>query len=644
MAGLRGFLKLKGRKLSLRASIGLAFALAVIPILIFISSYTYRDNSLHLFARSEVYAQRSTRDAVSAVRGLLTPVENTLRVAAQLAATEPGFFRSERSRDYLHQALVSAEQIDAIYATFDDGYHRVVTRIDADRRRRDPHIPPGARWHSSWMPPYTNGPIRVRHRALFDEWPHVIKTYDVSYVKDVRQMPQYREAERTGAPAIAEPAINPDTSYPIISMGVPILRGGRHVGVMSANITLDVVSRYLSEHRFSAHSVTMLLDGQGKILAHPDRLQSMRRQGDAVVFTNLDAFPDASIAQAAAERRERGLDHLIYRSRDNGAEYLATFSRFPDTFGQKWEVLTVTPTEDFQGNLKATHRRLQLLMTLMAALELLLIYLISGRLAEPINGLSREMQNLSALSFGTREKRNSPIREVAQLQKSVTLLHNSLKSFAAFVPIGVVRELVLSGKPLTRSVQPKELTLLFTDLENFTALCEKTPPLELSEQLTGYFEEVTTVIRSEGGTIDKFIGDAVMAFWGAPTPIANQVERACRAALRIAHRMRQADAPVRIGLHHGTALVGNIGSSDRLSYTAIGDAVNVAARLEAINKEYGTTICISAEVYAAVRDLVIARPLEFVKIRGRERSLQIYELLGIRDSTDKELMAPAKTT
>jgi adenylate cyclase len=162
-----------------------------------------------------------------------------------------------------------------------------------------------------------------------------------------------------------------------------------------------------------------------------------------------------------------------------------------------------------------------------------------------------------------------------------------------------------------------------------------------------YFEQVTRAISDETGTVDKFIGDGIMAFWGAPVSQPDHVLRGCKAALRALRRMERLNEGwraegkptlrIRIGLNSGEVLVGNIGSSDRFSYTAIGDGVNVAARLEGMNKTFGTSICISDSVFDAVGSEIVARPLRHVQVKGRKQDFLIYELLGIANSSDPEL-------
>ena len=158
---------------------------------------------------------------------------------------------------------------------------------------------------------------------------------------------------------------------------------------------------------------------------------------------------------------------------------------------------------------------------------------------------------------------------------------------------------------------------------------------------------MTAAISEEGGTVDKFIGDGVMAFWNAPVQRPDHVLRACAGALRAARRMERVNDAweaegrprihIRIGLNCANVLVGNVGSSNRLSYTALGDGVNVAARLEGINKQFGTTICISDSIYDQVEADILARPIKRVQVKGRKTEFMIYELLALRTSDDPDL-------
>jgi adenylate cyclase len=214
----------------------------------------------------------------------------------------------------------------------------------------------------------------------------------------------------------------------------------------------------------------------------------------------------------------------------------------------------------------------------------------------------------------------------------------------------VVRKLIKTGIPLTLGVEPRFMTVLFTDLQDFSTLAEHMAPNDLLSQLSVYFEAVSQAIAEEHGTVDKFIGDGIMAFWGAPAHRSDHALRGCRGALRATRRMQHLNDEwsaegrprlnLRIGLHCAEVLVGNVGSSERLSYTVMGDGVNVAARLEGINKTFGTTICISDSMVSEAGGDIMARPIKKVQVKGRKHAFMIFELMGVKNSDDPELRAP----
>jgi len=224
------------------------------------------------------------------------------------------------------------------------------------------------------------------------------------------------------------------------------------------------------------------------------------------------------------------------------------------------------------------------------------------------------------------------------LSKAIDTLGATVKSFAAFVPVGLVRQLLNSDHKLVLGGHSRFLTIFFSDLEAFSTLSEAVPTQELMMRVSAYLEIVTKAVNDEAGTIDKFIGDGVMAFWGAPALLEDHAWRACVAALRIRQGMDELNERwqreelrtlnIRIGIHSDAVLVGNIGSHERMGYTVIGDGVNVAARLEGINKEYGTRICISHSVFKEAGERLCVRPIDDVAVKGRRGKIAIYELMG----------------
>jgi adenylate cyclase len=215
-----------------------------------------------------------------------------------------------------------------------------------------------------------------------------------------------------------------------------------------------------------------------------------------------------------------------------------------------------------------------------------------------------------------------------------------LTSFQKYLPTELVRTLVSQGIEAKPGGQQQTLTVLFADLVGFTALSERLGP-EIVPVLTQYLSGASHVIAAQSGTIDKFIGDAVMAFWGAPKPHEHPAEAACRAALACRRGLAEIRVPgadektvrlqLRIGINTGVMLVGNIGSEERLNYTVIGDAVNLASRLEAVNKVYGTEIIIGEATRRAAGAAIRVRELDTVAVYGRLEEVAIFELLGMTE-------------
>src|SRR5262249_17043241 len=479
-------------------------------------------------------------------------------------------------------------------------------------------IPPSANWHSSYIDSFSGSPRRVRHRTFFDTWPDVVGSYDVEQIMDIRALRGYQAAKDARALIVEEPSLNPDTGYPVIFVRYPIKKEGAFIACASANITLDVLSRFLTSHRASFRSITVIASpAKGTIVAHPDLRRIVRSENGRLELVSFDTISDEDLREAHRLQGETISDDFLFRSPRSGDEISASFTRFPGSFGQPLEFVVLTPPDDFVGTLKRTNRQMIALIAALTGIELLLIYFFARRLSRPIENVSRELRSVEDLTFSHSAPPSSNIREIKELQTALSLFETSLRSFSSFVPLDVVRELIKTGTPLTLGVDPRHMTVLFADLQDFSSLAEQMAPNDLLAQLSVYFETVSQAIAEESGTVDKFIGDGIMAFWGAPAHRDDHVLQACCGALKAARRMQQLNAAwsaegrprlrLRIGLHCANVLVGNVGSSARLSYTVMGDGVNVAARLEGLNKVFGTTICISDSVFNAVAPRTVAR-------------------------------------
>ena len=337
---------------------GLFIALSI-PILIFVLVYNYHSNSQTMVAMLQGEVTKARKGSIENTESMIQRVAVALGLLADIAAADPTFFRTERSRDTLYRVVTSAPEIDAAYVSFEDGYHRVVTRIDDDRRRSDPKIPPGANWHSSFIDDFSAGESRSRHRTFFDTWEHAVSGYETPTTMDIRSLPGYAAAKETGTLVVTTPTINPDTGYPVLFVRVPIFRDGRFIGCATANITLDILSRFLSTHRASRNSSTTIADpSDGTIIAATQKDKGARLGDGRLEVARLENIADDDLREAYRLQIQQARDDFMFRSPRDGQELNASFTRFPDSFGRPWESVILTPTDDFIGNLKAANRQI----------------------------------------------------------------------------------------------------------------------------------------------------------------------------------------------------------------------------------------------------------------------------------------------
>ncbi|MEJ5331072.1 MAG: adenylate/guanylate cyclase domain-containing protein [Desulfobaccales bacterium] len=223
------------------------------------------------------------------------------------------------------------------------------------------------------------------------------------------------------------------------------------------------------------------------------------------------------------------------------------------------------------------------------------------------------------------------------------------RMFSHYLSEAVIRHLLEHPERLKLGGERRRVTLFFSDLAGFTSLSEKLAPEDVVALLNDYLSRMTDIILAEEGVVDKFEGDAIMAMWGAPLEQPDQAVRACRAALRQVAALHEVNAGLaarglpplrmRIGIHTGEAVVGNLGSHRRFDYTAVGDAVNLASRLEGLNKYYGTAILVSEDTAAALDGALEIMEVDQVAVKGRETPVRVFQVLAPAGELSPEALA-----
>lgn len=412
-------------------------------------------------------------------------------------------------------------------------------------------------------------------------------------------------------------------NIPITTISTPIEVEGRPIAVVGVNLPLNQLSNFISYQK----------------IARSGRAFILKLNGEMIIPTP-SILPTVEL-EASKRLISRGFEQYLLTKKhkflleEGNTRYFVNFSIFPLSPGIKWLVAITVPFDDFFGPLIKAELETIYISIALIALIAVIVFFASRHISEPIVHLAKEVDSLKELDFSEKKPIVSNIKEIITLGSSVRSMRSTLKAFGKFVPKEIVKTLIQQGKELTLGGERKELTILFTDIANFTTASESLLMEELTQFLTLYFDHMSRIILEHGGTIDKYIGDSLMAFWGAPEPIADHADKACEAALfaikTYARDQKEKNLPpwrTRIGINTGEVVVGNIGTTERMSYSAIGNPVNLAARLQGLNKEYHTTILISESVHEKIGTRFVTRPLDFVEVKGKKNKVTIYELVG----------------
>ena len=418
---------------------------------------------------------------------------------------------------------------------------------------------------------------------------------------------------------------------------------GNLKGVLGIDMLLGAIANYVKDIKLTENSFIFVIDEAGYIIA------AHAKHGDLLKFDKLPEVTNTKgswLQESFKIYQHKRQSPFVYSS--GGQDYVSSYEKILDgASDDPWFVAIVTPMDDIIAPL----RKNVLVGTFYTGVVLLIgIFLASvfaSSLSRPIRRLAQDANLICLLKLESIRYLFSRIKEVAEMADSFIKMKNALYSFQRYMPITLVKKLILSNKIATVGGESKDLTLLFTDIKNFTQLSESFIPEELMRYLSEYFQCITKIILDVYGTVDKYVGDGVVAFWGAPIDDEDHTLHACLAAVRMQQSLQQLnlkwraenkpEVVTRIGISSGRVIVGNVGSDDRLSYTSLGDPVNLASRLEELNKIYGTTAMVSEFIYEKVKDKFKFRLLDRVAVKGKKQEVYVYELLGELNAKEPDL-------
>jgi adenylate cyclase len=431
------------------------------------------------------------------------------------------------------------------------------------------------------------------------------------------------------------------------------------VGVLRAGLVSDTLDRVGTSAAAGDPHQIFICDAAGRLVtrlslrdAHILVDQVGRPDPDGDLRVVPATAPPASVAAALAFAREGGMGGK--RMVVSGSPYLLTLLPVAEGRAQQWLVGVVVPESYYVGALAASRDRLLVLLALVV-LGIAFMGAFGARtVGRGVGALVASTEAMRRFSFEPASGPvSSPFAEIRSALESVERAKTALRAMVKYVPVDLVRRLYESGRDPVLAAEAMEVSLMFTDIADFTTHAESLAPDQLAQALGRYLEVATNAVEQAGGTVDKYIGDALMVLWNAPEPLADHPVAACRAALACAAATRDLGASdwwrsaglppwrTRFGLHTDRVLVGNFGAPDRMSYTAMGDGVNLAARLEGLNKVYGTTILVSDEVRRRAGDGFVFRRIDRVAVKGKTHPVDVHELVGHAGDREIEARRPA---
>ncbi|MBX4906697.1 MULTISPECIES: adenylate/guanylate cyclase domain-containing protein [Rhizobium] len=461
---------------------------------------------------------------------------------------------------------------------------------------------------------------------------------------DPRQRPWYQAVVQDGVPVSVGPYVTGTLQVPTLTIAAPTRDDGRVV--VGINVHLQTIGRLLDAQGISPHARAYVIDGSDNLIAHSDpdimsRIISIWSRTSGSFAMTANAF-DTSLETVARLRRDPAFaGGGLARFDLDGEGYLVQIAPVSISgLFQGSSAAIVVPLEDLVAD---AHRLLVRNLLIAGALVLAGVaasVILSRMVSRSLYRLADEARRIGDLDVGEKASSHSWITEINTLASALSASRHAIGQFALYVPREVVRRIVSPDGRTVVKAKRQDVTVLFTDIRDFTTISEQNSPEDVVDTLSAYFELLNTIAERHEGTVVQYLGDSIFVMWNAPVQDGGHVEHGCRCALSMKAAIddlnrenRVHDRPelfTRFGLHTGPAVVGSFGAISRQQYTAMGDTINVASRLEGLNKDYGTSILVSAAVHNAVGDRFQFRPLGLVQVKGRAEKVDLWELVGER--------------
>jgi len=632
---------MRGRKVKLRVTIAVGVLLittTLAAILLLLSWY------------SSARAVRTfTRDLLGPVAQQVTGQTRDLLDSAATAATVAVAVVGEAPPDRRHDvldvvgfALLSSEPaLSYIQLGLPDGsWTRVARREDGSLESQQCRT-------TEESPTPTRA--MITRRAPGAARKDTLDRTEIDDTYDPRTRPWYRGARDSTGVFLTDAYSHPPDEMIVVTAAIALPSAdGTDAGVVAVAITLTEISEMLARLRLGDQPLrAFVLDARQGTLAAAGATPIRGSSGSVTLPRLEETEPPAlralarnpDFGAAVETGKEATFAYVV-----NGERQLAVVQPIA-IHGREWLAGAVVAEDDFLGTIRQDITRNILVSLGVIACFLAGASFLAKSIADPLQAIAVETDHLRRLDFAERPLAHTVFEEIADVHSVFGSLKSGLRGFGKYVPLKLVQGMLADGTEPGLGGSSQELSILFSDIQGFTAFAEELGIDEMATVLGDYLASLASIVADESGTVDKYIGDGMMAFWNAPRPVPDHAERAVMTAIRCrdaiaamprAHRLR-----TRFGIHTDRVIVGNFGAPDRLAYTAMGDGVNLAARLESVNNEYGTAIIASDSTRRLAGTSVAWRRLDRIAVKGKRVPTEIHEVLGLIGNVPENVLAAA---
>lgn len=633
----------------LRSLLGLAMAALLIAVsgtLVGLDYWRARDSAI-IDAQADM---RAFSDRLVDRLGILSGGTTALvgfaaSIANSLLVPPPE--RMDDKIKLLREIIAQSPHLDGIYAGYPDGSFIQAVDLKAPAWRKSLDAPDDAVIAVRAMQPDLAGLASNRLIFLDKDGGQMLERRLLPTGFDPRNRPWYRAAVNGKNPASIGPYNMATTGAP----GMTISEAHRGNGgiVIGADIDLGTITEFLARERLTTGTVAFIMNASGKPIIHSDktlmnRMLAPKEKGDRDIGGTVDPLVSGLKANLP-----KG-DGVGFAEIDGRTYVVMSTSIKSALLLAGHRTVVAAPLDELT---EKANRYLYQGLAISGAIVLLglLGALFLARLiTQSLSQLTANANRLQDLDFTAPKQVSSHVTEISTLGRAMNRARDAIFTFALYVPKELVRKGIESGQFAGRGARRQEVTAWFTDIYDFTTLSEQRTPEEVVALLSDYFDIFNETVSEHGGEIIQFLGDSVFAMWNAPMADEHHAENACRCALAVERKLTIFNAGLkarglpelrtRFGIHTGTAVVGSVGARERLQYTAMGDTVNVASRLEGMNKVYGTAILASSAVVALCGDAIDFRPLGEAQVKGRATALQLFEVIGEKDRAPLQTDCP----